>query len=565
MSSDNITSTAQAVIKPMNTVSRIWMVPIITAMLGLWMVYYYYSNQGPLITIELNKAEGVEAGVTKIKLRDVQIGKVVKITLKDSLDGVLVSVRMSKEAKKLLVEDAKFWLVSTKINHSGISDLSTLFSGNYIEMQPGKSSQRTDYFKGLDERPISAPDAPGIHITLNSAEEFAFKSGAPILYKGLHVGQIEDVYFNFDERVVYYNAFIEAPYHKLVTENTRFWDISGVQVDLKAQGISLKTGSLETLLSNGITFGVPNGMPVGDPISKRAFFDVFASYDQADAARYQHAIKFALLVEDSVRGLLKGAPVEYRGVIVGRVESSNLMQGRSAKVMNDAVKIPVLISIQPGRIGLPDTEKSLDIIASQMERWLKHGLKAKLSTGNILTGSKIIELFHAGNTEKLAENYKDQQYSGYRVIPVEADEFSQLADKTSQFIANLAELPLDKLSDNANNLFTELAITAQEFQKISHNLEQVLSDANKKSVVSNINETLNSISKVANDFAKGSQNYDELTNTLLLLQDNLQELKPLLRQVNNKPNSLVFSGALSDDIEPKKVTSKSNNANEPKE
>jgi len=299
-------------------------------------------------------------------------------------------------------------------------------------------------------------------------------------------------------------------------------------------------------------------MPVGDPISKRAFFDVFASYDQADAARYQHAIKFALLVEDSVRGLLKGAPVEYRGVIVGRVESSNLMQGRSAKVMNDAVKIPVLISIQPGRIGLPDTEKSLDIIASQMERWLKHGLKAKLSTGNILTGSKIIELFHAGNTEKLAENYKDQQYSGYRVIPV-------LADKTSQFIANLAELPLDKLSDNANNLFTELAITAQEFQKISHNLEQVLSDANKKSVVSNINETLNSISKVANDFAKGSQNYDELTNTLLLLQDNLQELKPLLRQVNNKPNSLVFSGALSDDIEPKKVTSKSNNANEPKE
>lgn len=543
----------QALVKPMNTISRIWIVPIITALLGLWMTYYYYSNQGPLITIELAKAEGLEAGVTKIKFRDVQIGKVEKIILKSSLDGVLVTARMSKEAKKLLVEDSKFWVVSTKVSHSGISDLSALFSGNYIEVQPGKSVETSDYFKGLAERPLTAPDAPGMHITLNSAEEFAFKSGSSILYKGLKVGQIEDVYFNFKERVVYYNAFIKAPYHQLITENTRFWDISGIQVNLRAQGISVKTGSLETLLSNGITFGIPKGMPVGDQITKRAYFDIYASYEKADAARYQQAVKYALLVEDSVRGLNVGAPVEYRGVVIGHVDSISLGNKERNGVTTTAVKIPVIINIQPGRIGLPDTTASLDIIAAQMDRWLEHGLSATITTGNLLTGSKIIELHHhiKGDSHKIA--YQAQQYSGYRIIPLTGDEISQLLNKTSKFVNNLANLPLDKLSIDAGNLFSEFTHTAKEFQKVSKKLEQLLADTNQQAIVKNLNHTLKSISNVANDFTQGSKNYDELTNTLLLMQESLQELKPLLREVNNKPNSLIFNGVVSDDVEPKKA------------
>ena len=550
----------QAVVKPMSTISRIWIVPIITALLGLWMTYYYYSNQGPLITIELDKAEGLEAGVTKVKFREVEIGKVEKIILKESLDGVLITARMSKEAAKLLVEDTKFWVVSTKVSRSGISGLSTLFSGNYIEVQPGTSPERTDYFKGLAEPPISAPDAPGLRITLNSAEEFAFKSGSPILYKGLRVGQIEDVYFNFEERVVYYNAFIEAPYHQLITENTRFWDISGVKVNLRAQGISVKTGSLETLLNNGITFGVPKGMPVGEPISKRAFFDIYESYEKADAARYQQAIKFALMVEDSVRGLSVGAPVEYRGVVIGRVESVNLASNASKKVTDEAVKIPVLFSIQPGRIGLPDTAASLDVIASQIDLWLERGLSANITTGNLLTGSKIIELHHLKKpSSKTLVNYHAQQYAGYRIIPLSADGVTQLLDKTSVFVNKLANFPLDKLSADASKLLTEFTQTATDFQQVSKKLSDVLEDADQQAVVKNLNTTLKSIGNVADDFAKGSKNYDELTNTLVLMQESLQELKPLLRAVKNKPNSLIFNGMIEDDIAPKKSSASLDN------
>ncbi len=548
-----------AVIKPMNTISRIWIVPIITALLGLWMVFHYYSNLGPLITIELTEAEGLEAKITKIKLRDVEIGKVESIKLKSSLDGVLVKARMSKDAKDLLVEDAKFWVVSTKVSHSGVSDLNTLFSGNYIEMQPGRSSEYSDYFKGLDERPITDPSTPGMHITLNSDEEFAFDTGAPIFYKGLKVGQIEDVYFNFDERVVYYNAFIKAPYHKLITHNTRFWDISGIRVDLKAQGISVKMGSLESLITNGITFGIPEGMPVGEPITERAYFDIFASYEQADAARYQQAIKYMLLVEDTVRGLNIGAPVEYRGVRVGRVESAQFLAGQATDMSLDEVKIPVVISIQPGRIGLPDTEESLKLIDKQMNRWLENGLKAKITTGNILTGSKIVELHHAAKNEQIAhqKNYEKQFFNDLQVIPTEPDNFAKLAQKTSDFISHLAQLPLDDLANNTNTMLTELALTAKDFQKTAQGLTAILNETKQQKVVSQLNTALTQVGQVANDFSAGSKNYQELTNTLMLLQESLQALKPLLKQLNNQPNSLLFEGVQYDFVEPKAATTKS--------
>ncbi len=545
-----------AIVKPMNTISRIWIVPIITALLGLWMVFHYYSNLGPLITIELNEADGLEAKITKIKLRDVEIGKVESIKLKPSLDGVLVKARMSKDAKKLLVEDAKFWVVSTKVSHSGVSDLNTLFSGNYIEMQPGSSTEYSDYFKGLDERPITDPSTPGMHITLNSDAEFAFDTGAPIFYKGLKVGQIEDVYFNFDERVVYYNAFIKAPYHKLITNNTRFWDISGIRVDLKAQGISVKMSSLESLITNGITFGIPEGMPIGDPISERTYFDIFASYEQADAARYQQAIKYMLLVEDTVRGLNIGAPVEYRGVTVGRVESAQFLAGQATDMSIDEVKIPVVISIQPGRIGLPDTKKSLELIDKQMNRWLKNGLRAKITTGNILTGSKIVELHHATANEKKQHqgNYKKQFFNNLQVIPTEVDSFAQLAQKTSDFISHLAQLPLDDLAKDTHKMLAEIAIMAKNFQTTAKSFDILLKETKQQDVVKQLNTTLVSIGQIANDFSAGSKSYRELNNTLLLLQENLQELKPLLRQLNNQPNSLIFSDEIEDNLAPIKAS-----------
>ncbi|MGB0496473.1 MAG: intermembrane transport protein PqiB, partial [Kangiellaceae bacterium] len=499
-----------AEIKALPKISKIWLVPLIAILIGGWMVYYQWSSQGPLINIAFKSAEGMEAGKTKIKSLNVDIGKVVSIQLNEKADGVIVTARMSKSAEKLLVEDSKLWIVSPKVSLSGISGLSTLISGVYIELTAGKSETQQTSYVGLSEPPITPPGAPGLHITLNSDDQFAYSEGDPIIYKGLTVGQFEHIYFNFEERVVYYNAFIKAPYHKLVTSNTKFWDVSGLKVDLNADGLSVNTGNVETLLTNGVTFDVPEGMEVGEAITERAFFDIFPDYKTASDQRYKHSAKYIILVSDTIRGLDVGAPVEYRGVLIGNVLSTNVLLKESKELFKEDFKIPVLVGLQPGRVFLPDNDEGVNRMVEQNDLWIKKGLKASLKTGSLLTGQLFIELQH----------YDDQPIShiqyfeGFKVIPTMSGSLTQITEKASQFMDELNALELSALSKNANELISEITNTAKEFQKVSQNLESLLASSNQQKLAVQLANTLKSVEILGRDFSSDSKAYKEIQATL---------------------------------------------------
>ena len=540
-----------AEISPIKSISSIWLLPLIAALIGLWMVYYQWSSQGTLITIAFETAEGMEVGKTKIKTRNVNIGEITAITLNENADNVLITARISKDAENLLVEDSLFWVVSPKISHSGISGLSTLISGVYIEMSQGASEIGEVEFTALDDLPVTPVGTPGLHITLNSNDQFAYEKGDPILYKGLTVGQFEDVYFNFDERIVYYNAFIKAPYHQLITSTTKFWDISGVEFDLNADGLSIKTGNIETLLTNGVTFDVPKGMPIGEKITNRSYFDIYANYEAADNERFKESIEFVILISNSIRGLNVGAPVEYRGVHIGQVVSTNLLiEYVSDELFKDGISIPVLISLQPARVGLPDNEEGLHHMEQQNKLWIRHGLKATLKTGNLLTGSLFVDL----------QNYADQpiekieHYKKYPVIPTITNEFSQITAKAGKFIDNLNNLPLEKLSGNADLLLLEITQMAKEFQRVSKSLNTLLDETNQQNLVKQLKTAIQSITSLSKDFSSDSQAYDDLHKVLSSLTKTMHELTPVLNQLNNQPNSLIFNSGKAKSIEPKKHT-----------
>ena len=534
----NDVQTPDAKIKPVKTVSTIWFVPLIAVFIGCWMLYYQWSNEGTEITINFSTAEGMEAGKTKIKSRNVDIGEVSQIELNDSGDGVIVTAKIKKTANKLLVSDSFFWVVSPQISHTGVSGLSTLISGVYIEISPGKSNKESEQFDAIDSPPLTPAGTPGLHITLNSNDQFAYKKGDPIIYKGLTVGQFEDIYFNFEERVVYYNAFIKAPYHQLITSNTKFWDVSGLQFDLNADGISVKTGNFETMLTNGVTFGVPDGMDIGDKIGERSYYDIYESYDAANDERYRRSIEFVVLVSDSIRGLSVGAPVEYRGVQIGKVKSTNIALTRNENKLTKAdFKIPVLISLQPGRIGLPDNQEGENLMLEQNVYWIKHGLKAVLRTGNILTGSLYVDLQH----NKDQPISKIEQYGEFAIIPTSSDDFAQITTKAEQFMDNLNSIPLNDLSNNANQLMLDVAQTAKELQSASQSLNKLLSQVEQQKISSELNKTLQGINNLTKDLSSGSRGYEDLRTTLNTLTATMNELKPLLNQLKHKPNSLIFN------------------------
>jgi paraquat-inducible protein B len=544
----------EANIKPIRSISAIWFVPLVAVLIGAWMVYHQWSNQGSIITISFKSAVGMEIGKTKIKSRNVDIGEVFSIELNEASDGVIVKARMSKSAEKLLVEDSHFWVVSPKITHTGISGLSTLISGVYIEMTPGVSNKEKYQFTALADKPVTPKGTPGLHITLNSNDQFAYKKGDPIIYKGLSVGQFEDIHFNFEERIVYYNAFIKAPYHKLLTSNTKFWDTSGLTVKLEADGITVKTGNIETMLTNGVAFDVPEGMPIGDEITERDYFDIYPDFQTASDQRYKHSLQYVILVSDTIRGLTVGAPVEYRGVLIGHVESVNLIVDTPKTLFSGDVKIPVLINLQPARVGLPDNQAGVELMNEQHQLWVKKGLKARLRTGNLLTGSLFVELQHY---DKQPVD-KIERYASYQVIPIINDEFSQITAKVSQFVDSLNNLKLDELSGNSNQMIIEFTQTAKDFQAVSKNLELLLQQTNQQELIVQLNKTLENIATMSSDFSSGSKSYNELNKALSAITNVMHELNPLLNQLKNKPNGLIFNSGSSKDIKPKKYDGDNN-------
>ncbi len=545
-----INETPEAKIKPVRTVSTIWVIPAIALFIGCWMIFYQWSNQGSTITIHFPTAEGMEAGKTKIKSRNVDIGEVSKIELNQNGNGVVVSAKIKKTAEHFLVSDSTFWVVSPQISHTGVSGLSTLISGVYIEISPGKSEIERYLFDALNSPPVTPAGTPGLHITLNSNDQFAYSKGDPIIYKGLTVGQFEDIYFNFDERIVYYNAFIKAPYHQLITSNTKFWDVSGLKLDLNSDGISVKTGNFETMLTNGVTFGVPKGMEIGEKIGERSYFDIYTSYKAAEDDRYRRSIEFVVLVSDSIRGLSVGAPVEYRGIQIGKVLSENLALKRNEiNLTQEDFKIPVLISLQPGRLGLPDNDEGKMMMEKQNIYWIERGLKAVLRTGNLLTGSLYIDLQH--NKDQPISEIK--KYGDYHIIPTSSGDLAQIAAKAEQFMDNLNNIPLDNLSTSANDLMLEVTKTAQELQQVSQSLNTLLSQVEQEKISSELSQTLQGINALTKDLSSGSKGYEEIRTTLRTLTATMNELKPLLNQLKHKPNSLIFNDGDKEEPTPTKI------------
>ena len=123
-------------------ISVVWIIPILAAVVAIGIAIQRILSEGPTITIVFKAAEGVEAGKTFIKYKDVNIGQVTAVQLSPDHSKVEVTAKIDKSAAGLMVEDAKFWVVEPRVTLSGVSGLGTLLSGNYIGFEAGKSDKK---------------------------------------------------------------------------------------------------------------------------------------------------------------------------------------------------------------------------------------------------------------------------------------------------------------------------------------------------------------------------------------------------------------------------------------
>ncbi|MGI9451265.1 MAG: intermembrane transport protein PqiB [Geminicoccaceae bacterium] len=322
--------------------SIVWLIPLVAGAIAIWLAYTTLAEKGPTVTLSFKTAEGLEAGKTKVKYKDVEVGQVNEVRLADDLSHIVVTAEMVKGAEPYMNDGTRFWIVRPRIGAGGISGLSTLVSGAYVEVDPGEGEARKA-FVGLEEPPLVSSEVAGREFVLRADTLGSVSRGSPIQYRGLEVGEILGHELDADGQGVTLHAFVEAPYDRLVTEQTRFWNISGIDFDMTADGVSLSTGSLQSLLIGGVAFDTPlttTASPAADAGREFALYDSLKSITES---AFTQTVPYLVHFDGSVRGLHIDAPVEFRGMKVGRVADVRLVYDTT----NDSLAIPVVIEIEP--------------------------------------------------------------------------------------------------------------------------------------------------------------------------------------------------------------------------
>lgn len=411
---------APARARPRRWPSPIWLVPALAAVLGTWLAVRGLNGRGPLVTITFATAEGLVAKLTTVRYKSVDIGVVEAIDLLPDRSGVAVSARLSAEAEDLLREGARFWVVRPRVSPAGISGMGTLIAGACLGLEAGTGARPARHFVGLEQPPFVA-ERPGRRYLLRGASLGSLEVGSPVYLRRLKVGQTTAVSLDEQARGVV-EVFIEAPYHRHVTSNARFWHASGVDLSVSARGLKLDTQSLAAVLLGGIAFEAPQGPAANasnDPPAAEGREFILSDTREA-AMRNPSGLeeRFALRFPGAVRGLAAGATVELLGQPIGEVEAVDLAIDPS----DGAAITTAVLSVAPYHFR-GGTRPFLDQAVAR-------GLRARLRSDNPLTSQRYVSLELVSTSSRAAV---DWSVVPPRLPAVAADDRDLLAEVRRTF------------------------------------------------------------------------------------------------------------------------------------
>jgi paraquat-inducible protein B len=452
-------------------ISVVWIIPILAAVVAIGIAVQRIRNAGPQITLVVATASGIEAGKTFIKYKDVTIGQVTAVQLSDDYSKVIVTAQISKHASRLIVEDAKFWVVSPQISLSGISGLNTLLSGQYIGFQAGTSLKPARHFDALEVAPVNTGQ-PGSQLILTAKTLGSLGIGAPIYYRSIPVGKVEAYKLAADGMSIEARMFINAPYDKFISSETRFWNASGIEASLGANGVEVRTESLVSVLVGGLAFDTPNFAPVGAPVAANQTFTLYPSRAIAMAQPESEERHFALYFDESLRGLSTGAPVTLFGLPVGLVTDVGLSYDPATL----SLRPRVLVTFYPERLieRLSDSERPKQgpggvagILPEARAPLLRHlvedrGLRAQLQSGNLLTGEMYVAFDYIPNAPKVKVDWKRDPLE----FPVASGGLATIEAKLSSILTKVDNMPLDAIGGNVKDVLANLNQTLKEAETL---------------------------------------------------------------------------------------------------
>ncbi len=527
-------------------ISVIWIIPVLAAVVAIGIAVQRIRSEGPTITIIFSAAEGIEAGKTLVKYKDVTIGRVTQVELTNDFAKVRVTAKIAKHAAGLMVEDAKFWIVQPTISLSGVSGLSTLLSGNYIGFGPGKSTQSQDNFTGLDVAPVITEERGG-QFALKANDLGSLEIGSPVYYRRLPVGQGIAYELAPDGNTVQIRIFVKAPYDTYVYPETRFWNASGVDVSVGADGVNVRTESLVALLIGGLAFDIPPFEPPSGPAAANTLFTLYNDRTAAMKAPDASARRYVLYFKESLRGLAIGAPVTLLGLPAGEVTSIGL-EFDEAKAN---VRPRVVITFFPERLMayastkadargfapvLKDEQKRRAFLRRLIE---DRGLRGQLKSGSLLTGQLYVAFDYYPKAPKVKVNLSQEEPE----LPVVPGTLVELEEKVGSIVDKIDKLPLEAIARDLKKDLEDLDQTLTSANKLISNADAQLVPG-LKTGIEDLRKTLAAVERAANSadtslLGSNAPAQQELRDALQEFARAARSLRILTDQLERQPSSVI--------------------------
>ncbi|KAF1019461.1 MAG: Paraquat-inducible protein B [Paracidovorax wautersii] len=529
---------AQVVRKRRSWPSAIWLLPVVAVLVGLSLVVHNWINTGPLITIRFNSAEGLAVGKTQVQYKEVVIGMVEDIELGPRGEYVLVKARINKNAAYLANEESRFWVVRPRFGLGGVSGLGTLLSGAYIGVDAGKTQDqlRTD-FVGLEVPPAVTNDRQGKRFVIHAESLGSLDIGSPVYYRNVQVGRLASYRLEQSGQRVALEVFIDAPNDQLVTQDTRFWNASGVDLSLSSEGFRLNTQSLATLVAGGLAFDRVPGTASADVAQVDSVFTLYASQDVATDDVGGPSAPMRMEFEQSVRGLAIGAPIEFQGIHLGKVTHIGLRydsQKRRFISVVDGLVQPYRLDLDRYRAQSTASDRAeLEEIhrPAFLRRMVEYGLRAQLKTGNLLTGQMYVSLGFVPKAPKATIDVAAVPL----LMPTAPGDFDQLQGKLSNIISSLEQVPFGDIG-------RELSATLRSVNQLSNDFNAQLTPEARKTLeqaqrtLQSADATMQGLGNAAGDQAPLMQNANQ---TLQEINRAARSLRVLSDYLQTHPEALI--------------------------